>query len=245
MAKAKAARLLLKAGKSLLKRRNLLKVPKGKLTIPQKIKKVPIKGSIETRPTGLRRLRPDERIPRSRQEMFYRGVNRYQKPDGTLMDPRVKARTRKGQRVWATEPERVPVRKVNKGDSSPTRSQRINEQTIPDAPKSKITPASNEDIHHIVGLARVNPLFANLPKYKQIALAKWLAKRGYFTGNHSKNLVALKKLPHKLIHDFENKLVMDKLTSVGDAPITVRMPNIRRFMTEQNQVNAHLQTLIQ
>ena len=45
MAKAKAARLLLKAGKSLLKRRNLLKVPKGKLTIPQKIKKVETLGA--------------------------------------------------------------------------------------------------------------------------------------------------------------------------------------------------------
>ena len=282
MAALAVGRLALKAGRRLplrkglklvtntLKRgkgkqlKDLLKVPKDKLTIPQKIRKVPIKGPVETRPTGLRRLRPDEHIPHSRREMFYRGVNRYEQPvirvkgpdgkkipirnpDGEsfLMDPRVKARTRKGQRVWNTEPEHVPVRKANKGDPSPRRSKRIKEQTLPDAPKSKITPKSDEDIHHIVGLARADPLFAKLPQYKQIALAKFLAKRGFFTGNHKQNLIALNKWLHKRQHDFEKELIIEKLVSVGDAPPTVRMPYIKRFMTEQNLVNAHLQTLIQ
>ena len=280
MAKLKAAKLLLKAGRRLPWKKGLkivkdklktgkrlkdsLKVPKGRLTIPQKVQKVPIKGSIESRPTGLRRLRPNESVPRSRREMLYRGVNRYEKPvvrvkgpdgkkipirnpDGKsfLMDPRVKARIRKGKKVWQTEPEQVPVRKANIGDSSPIRSKRIKEQTLPGAPKSRITPGFDEDIHHIIGLARGDPLFAKLPKYKQIALAKFLAKRGFFTGNHKQNLIALKKLRHKRQHDYENELIIEKLVSVGDAPPTVRMPYIKRFMAEQNQVNAFLKLIPQ
>lgn len=241
MAKLKAAKLAYKLGKNLL--RGKIKVPKGRLTIPQKIKRIPLKGPVETRPRNLRRLKSGERVPTSRKEMLYRGVNRYQKPDGTLMDPRIKARTKKGQRVWGTEPERVPVRKQNMGDSNPIRQQRIKEQTIPGAPKSTITPTGDIDIHHIVGLARVNPLFAKLPKYKQIALAKWLAKRGYFTGNHKQNLIALKKLPHKLIHNFENDLILNKLVTVGDKPVTARMPVIRQFMSEQKIVNSELKRL--
>ena len=241
-AAAKNGKTLIKNGKNGVNGlRNGLKIKlrRGTPTVRSSVRaekagKIKQSGPLSDRP-NLRSLRFGETIPRSHKQAKFRGVNRsYVK--GQVHNVRVKPSGDK----WTIEPTPLWKRKLHSGKS--IRKERIARQTSPKAPKRQDIVRKGQHAHHIAELAATDPLFLELPRYKQKALIRFLEKHGIFTGDHPKNIQVLKDTLHDLIHRWRvDQDLQTGLTVLGDVPMSVRFPQIRKFMIDQRKMMEQLE----
>jgi len=210
----------------------------------EKAGKIKQSGPLSDRP-NLRSLRFGETIPRSAKQARHRGINRsyhvpQNSPKGTKPRPHHIRTRRKGTDQWKIKSEGMPQWSKNKGAS--IRNERIARQTSPTAPPRTDVAAKGQHAHHIAELAATDPLFLQLPRYKQKALIRFLEKRGIFTGDHPKNIKVLQDTLHDLIHRWRvDQDLQTGLTVLGEAPISVRMNQIRKFMIDQRKMMEQLE----
>lgn len=245
-AAAKNGKTLIKNGKNGtngLRNGLKIKLKRGTPTVRSSVRaetagKIKQSGPLSDRP-NLRSLRFGETIPRSAKQARHRGVNRSyhvpkNSPKGTKPRPHHIRTRRKGTDQWKIKSEGMPQWNKNKGAS--LRNERIARQTSPTAPPRTDVATKGQHAHHISELAATDPLFAELPRYKQKALIKFLEKRGFFTGDHPKNIKVLKETLHDLIHRWRADQDLLQLIPKGDVGVTARMGQIKKYMLDQRKL---------
>tara|TARA_B100000700_G_scaffold302031_1_gene371886 strand:- start:76 stop:639 length:564 start_codon:yes stop_codon:yes gene_type:complete len=147
-------------------------------------------------------------LPKTKQEAIALGTTRFVPEDGI---ERV-LRQYGSKKFPNGSIELASSRKRNVGCSHPKRKHRIQSQTDPNVDKQAYAEicadaAFNEcEAHHIMPLARCQPMFEGKTEEERQAIRDRDAKFGIYYGNDARNIMVLDWRTHKEVHEEYNAL---------------------------------------